>query len=296
MTILYIDIITMYVTRRQSTLHKRKTKKRKRTRLHKSNHVYIIDFANLMHILYNYYQNLKDVITKFYRFLYVQLQQKNVIYLIAKPVTLGENTVDLPTVFQLGKQYTHLLVDPTTKLLQIFNLTYPFKVTSGLDDLVFWLVTISVFKGLIQQGYAPRTYLHVLTNDKQYLNKIIFQLSDEEIAQDFRLPQDLRITTLDSSGNALTSPAEKDIKKSLGALVSHKQQKHKQIEPMDLENTIKNILPHIQDFAYTKVLKTAAGLNSKQLYVYAWIKYIQVYLYGDFYGSLPQDVLIHFFT
>jgi hypothetical protein len=253
----------------------------------KEKQIYVVDYANIMYILYNHLQDVDQVIIHFYRFLLTQTQKNNKVFLIAKPVKINNILVDLSMLLHAGKKLTSFTVD--AKKLYVYNLTFPRgSKPSSVDDLVFWFIAISLFTELLVEGKNPRKVLHLLSNDKQYFNKIIFQLSAQEL-------KELRLTTLDASGNEVKSPMEGHVKKNLKALMM--SDKDKKEEAANLECTIENIIAQLPaNVKNYEPCEKIQELSKKQLYVYGWIKYIQKYMYGDMYGSLSQDAILKTFT
>ena len=71
----------------------------------------IIDFPNVIHILYEKYKDKNKVITYFYSFIYKQLLQSTKFYIIAKKVVINSIILDVKTIFNEGYILTGKLIE-----------------------------------------------------------------------------------------------------------------------------------------------------------------------------------------
>ena len=78
---------------------------------------FIIDYANVIHILYDKYKDVTIVSEKFNQFIWKY--SSNMIFIVSKPVTIEDITIEIvpiPNVY-------------------IFNIDYKLQISSNIDDM-----------------------------------------------------------------------------------------------------------------------------------------------------------------
>jgi hypothetical protein len=157
------------------------------TNLLQSKKIYIIDYANIIHILYNHYHNTNKVITVFYTFIYKRLLLNETIFIVSKNVTISKTEIifDIENVFNVGKKLTNLIISNKyfeNEQLNIYDLHYPgnYKISSSTDDLLTHFICFTIFVYFFKNNKKPEKKIFMMTNDKQYLDKNIFGVTYDE--------------------------------------------------------------------------------------------------------------------
>jgi hypothetical protein len=152
-----------------------------------SKKIYIIDYANVIHILYNHYQNIKTVISLFYTFVYKHLLLNNTIFIVSKNVTISniKFNFNIQTVFNMGKKITALIIPNhyfEKEKINIYNLHYKNKnkISSSSDDLLGHFICFNLFVYLFKNNKKPENKIIFMTNDKQNFNKNLFGTTYDE--------------------------------------------------------------------------------------------------------------------
>jgi len=160
-----------------------------------TNSVYIIDFANVIYILQKQYILPDKVYAAFYRFVYDKLNQGSHIYIVSKLVIINNISYDIQKVFREGERLTNKGLNFLNNIY-IFNLVYPIKTSSSIDDVLSWLLCIVIFSKI-----SNPSRIKMITNDKQGFEKNLFGLTSEERNNNIRIARDLTVTTLDFNNN-----------------------------------------------------------------------------------------------
>ena len=160
-----------------------------------TNLVYIIDFANIIYILQNHYTIPEKVYYAFYKFVYNKLNQGAIIYIVSKLVIINHATYDIQKVFIEGERLFQKKLGFVNNLY-IFNLVYPVKSSSSIDDVLSWFLCIVIFSKI-----SNPSRIKMITNDKQGFEKNLFGLTQEERKNNISIARDLTVTTLDCNNN-----------------------------------------------------------------------------------------------
>ena len=144
-----------------------------------SKSILIIDYPNIIHILFEKYKDKNQVIKHFYHFIYSELERKTNIIIITKNVTIDDNTFDIETVLNIGAQITQKQIDRSyfdKESIQIYHLSYsnPHRISSSIDDLLGYFICFVLFAYLTHSGIQPSQRLKMITNDKQFFDKNLF--------------------------------------------------------------------------------------------------------------------------
>ena len=167
----------------------------------------IIDYPNIIHILYEEYKDKNKVIQKFYEFIYQSLNVSNTkFYIISKNVIIDDIPLDIKTVFNQGSILTGKIIDKKyfdKEHINIYDLNYKIKISSSIDDLLGYFICFVLFVYLSKSGINPnekeRNHLKkltVLTNDKQFFNKNLFGLTEDEQKNHIKISKDLLVNKL----------------------------------------------------------------------------------------------------
>ena len=167
----------------------------------------IIDYPNIIHILYEKYKDKNKVIRKFYEFIYRGLNTSNTkFYIISKNVIIDDIPFDIKTVFNQGSILTGKIIDKKYfdhEHINIYDLNYKIKISSSIDDLLGYFICFVLFVYLSKSGIDPNKKernnlkkLTILTNDKQFFNKNLFGLTEEEQKNHIQISKDLIVNKL----------------------------------------------------------------------------------------------------
>jgi hypothetical protein len=165
--------------------------------------IYIIDYANVIHILYNHYRNINNVISTFYTFIHKHLLLNETIFIICKNVTLPgvHFNFNIQSVFNIGKKITSLVIDEkyfNEEKLNVYNLQYKNnnRISSSSDDLLGHFICFNIFVYLFKNNKKPENKIVMMTNDKQYLNKNLFGITNDETKYHIHFQNDIIIKKL----------------------------------------------------------------------------------------------------
>lgn len=248
---------------------------------------FIIDYANIIHILYEKYKDVDVVSEKFNRFL--SKYSKNIIFIVSKPVTIGDIIIDISRVIALANVY-------------IFNIEYKLEISSNIDDILTHFLCVVLFIGLMRMNIDPKNKIVLITNDKQNFCKNLFEMTEDEKKHKINLLTDVNITEI-SMGK---KHKVKGIKEFLNEYITREKNK-------TLKCSISQMIKVLQkrkfvDFDYVKLNEMQKKITNKCMrhsrhkgnlkkyfYLYVYIKYIQNYLNNDFYGSMSKEKIILLF-
>jgi hypothetical protein len=160
--------------------------------------IFIIDYPNIIHTLHDHYKNESIVIEHFYSFLYHQLvtNQAKVIIIVKNLVIDNTYNYSMLHVLQQGKKLTKKDLmekkeEETSTNLFIYEIQYIPKISSSVDDLLGYFITLVLFSFLLQRGENPIKKekktgfqrLNILTNDAQKFDKNLFGVNLKEKTQ-----------------------------------------------------------------------------------------------------------------
>lgn len=173
------------------------------TNLLNAKKIYIIDYANVIHILYNHYRNINNVISTFYTFIYKHLLLNETIFIICKNITIPniDFNFNIQSVFNIGKKITSLVIDEkyfNEEKVNVYNLQYKNnnRISSSSDDLLGHFVCFNIFVYLFKNNKKPENKIVMMTNDKQYLNKNLFGITNDETKYHIHFQNDIIIQKL----------------------------------------------------------------------------------------------------
>lgn len=166
----------------------------------------IIDYPNIIHILYEKYKDKNKVIQTFYEFIYQSLKEDTKFYIISKNVIIYDIEFNIKTVFNQGSILTGKIIDKKyfdKEYINIYDLNYKTKISSSIDDLLGYFICFILFVYLSKSGINPNEKernnlkkLNVLTNDKQFFNKNLFGLTEDEQKNHILISRDLIVNKL----------------------------------------------------------------------------------------------------
>jgi hypothetical protein len=163
--------------------------------------LYIVDYANVIYILFEKYNSYDEVAQRFYLFLCNQLKKESILYIVSKLVVIENNNYDIKTILKYGESTTRIKIPNKyfkTNQLVIINLQYPLKVSSSIDDIMFWYISTKIWFEICNK---PRKKMYIVTNDKQHFDKNLFGKTEDERSHDISISRDLKITTIDPQNN-----------------------------------------------------------------------------------------------
>lgn len=157
---------------------------------------WIIDYPNIIHILFDHYKNTEHVIRSFYAFVLRELKRGSRLVCVAKLVILSNENMDIMNVLNKGKQLTGKTIDAKyfkTDHMVIYNINYKIVVSSSVDDLVGHFICFVLYAYMMNHTVDPREKIIMFTNDMQYFDKNLLGKTPQE--QTFKLDaiQDLYI-------------------------------------------------------------------------------------------------------
>lgn len=285
----------------------------------------IIDYPNIIHILYEHYKNKNKVIHYFYEFIYTQLKKNTKFYIISKKVIIDDVNFDIDTVFNEGAHLTGKIINEkyfTNEHINIYDLNYKIKLSSSIDDLLGYFICFVLFVYLSKSGINPNenqdSYsslhkLNIITNDKQFFNKNLFGLTEDEQKHHIEIMKDLRVNKLTLHNNkyefTYNNLDGELIRSFLNEYITTTAKDNKNLECKMLilfeihNNSINKMnsyesqdifsydnLNTIQKKYLNNYYNKCKGLNTivtkeKDLihyyYLYFFIKYVQMYLHGS---------------
>ena len=248
---------------------------------------FILDYANVIHILYNYYKEVEVIREKLHRFLQ-KYSRRNNIFIVCKPVYIDGENLCITNLLRPGELFVNNVY--------IFNIDYKLHISSSIDDILTHLLCVVIFIGLIRLKINPKNRILLVTNDKQNFYKNLFELTLQEKHSNI---DDLDIVEWVFDGRTLTTHKVKYVKRFLKEYMTTKTNE-------DIECNITQMVKglsrkRIIDFDYEKLNQMqkkmtkkckSSGKLKRYYYLYVYIKYIQSYLHGDFYGSMSKEEIV----
>ena len=291
----------------------------------------IIDYPNVIHILYEKYRSQEEVAKHFYHYLLKnQTNQTNkIIVIIAKQVTIDGQSYNIDLLLNLGRSlYNNQFLSLNN--LFIYQTDYEKHISSSIDDLLghficfVSLVYYSRKMGKSISKEKVQKHIQYLTNDKQYFDKNLFGKTREEIKESSPIilekiekPHDVYVLEKDVYNQKIVrkflkdtmifrSEDTKDLECNIQTLFIFisQQEKEKEKEKERKNITYKKI-NNLQKKGRMKTRKRCNGNFSKLLkkdqllpsyYLYSFIKYTQSYLKNDLYGSFSKEEIIQLFS
>ena len=105
--------------------------------------IVIIDYPNVIHILYEKYHDTEKVSRVFYRYLLRESKRFTALILLCKNVIINNAPFDIASVLNMGKHLTGRIL--SLKHIFVYNLNYSVKVTSSIDDLLGYFICAVLF-------------------------------------------------------------------------------------------------------------------------------------------------------
>lgn len=165
----------------------------------------IIDYPNVIHILYEKFQDKNKVIMAFYNYIHNELTKGSKFYIIAKKVEIEHISFNINDVFNEGFNLTGKIIKEKyfeQECINIYSINYnkKEKISSSIDDLIGYFICFILYVYLINNGINPKTHLsrslnklNIITNDKQFFNKNLFGFTEDERKNHINLLKDLSI-------------------------------------------------------------------------------------------------------
>jgi len=285
----------------------------------------IMDYPNIIHILYEHYKNKNKVIQYFYEFIYTQLKKNTKFYIISKKVIIDDINFDIDTVFNEGYHLTGKIINEkyfTNEHINIYDLNYKIKLSSSIDDLLGYFICFILFVYLSKSGINPNENqdssslqkLNIITNDKQFFNKNLFGLTEDEQKHHIEIMKDLSVNKLtihhDNKYAFTYNNLDGELIRSFlneYITTTAKDNKNLECKMLILFEILNNIIQRVNSrqtqefFSYDNLnaiqkkylnnyYSKCKGLNTivtkeKDLihyyYLYFFIKYVQMYLHSD---------------
>ena len=154
---------------------------------HLYNKIIIVDYANVIHILFRKYKNFSEVSNRFYHFILKHVRNNDKLIIVSKIVNLEGQSYDILNLLNTGQKITGKYVDNIyfeKEQLCIYNLEYNTNVpiSSSIDDLLQYFFTFVMFVYLTDKSSKNSSNkLMLITNDKQTFDKNLFGKTPDEI-------------------------------------------------------------------------------------------------------------------
>lgn len=278
----------------------------------KTHPILIVDYPNVVHILYDMEKENQKRETLKTRFEYFfQTHSDHIIVLLCKKVTIDNQDYSIQ----------HLLNTPSNpqkhKNLHIYELDYENHVSSSMDDLLGHFICFVGLMYYMQQTKAqstnqnPKKHIQYITNDKQTFDKHLFGKTQEEAHQTLYLNKvsyHPRTNTYDLVRDRIN---EKMVKNFLKTQMIFKVNQTKHLEcnmkqfmkfisnPPSANKTYEELDQIQHRFLTHGRNKTRKNCNTSRFtrknhlipsyYLYGMIKKTQAYLRGDLYGAFSRE-------
>jgi hypothetical protein len=282
--------------------------------------IIIVDYVNIMYILYKKYEDYDKTIIHFYNYIYNQLLKPNVyIFIISKTTVIDYHKFDIETVLNKGTILTKKSINSkcfNNDRLSIYNLSYKQSINSSIDDMIYNMIFVICFVALITTNKNPKKKILLITNDKQYFDKNLFGKIPNEnrqkiIISQLKIIDDNYKLSRNSVDNIILKSFLKDFSRinvdtgmdqmetqinELLQLMIKGNKGNKQIMKMSsfirnqklTKNTIKNFKYKNINQLQKKYYKSKKDLKV-YMYLYVFIKYAQWFITSDLYGNLSHD-------
>ena len=294
----------------------------------------IIDYPNIIYILYEEFKERNKVIVAFYNYIYQQLNKGSKFYIIAKKVEIDHNSFNIQDLFNDGYKETGKIIEKKyfdNESINIYSINYrkKEKISSSIDDLLGYFICFNLYVYLVNNGINPNKKissiqkLNIITNDKQFFNKNLFGLTEDERKTHINISKDLNFEKLvlekgkyifiqNSIDKNLVSHFLNDYMITNSSDTKNLECKiHMLLQILHNSKPKKNTLPFFSyenmnelqkkylkkmEFKKCNGIQKLIGPNDNLLqsyYLYTFIKYIQIHLhFGEFYGSTDKEDII----
>jgi hypothetical protein len=161
--------------------------------------ILILDYANIIHILFEHFHTWEKVCEHFFLFLLKHLKQREKICIVSKVVELKGNQYDILSVLTLGQKITKKHLPKkyfASEQLCIYNLGFNKKISSSTDDLLQHFLLFSLFCLYLNPKIKFKPNIQLITNDKQKFDKHLFGKTDEERKSHIQYLKDLHVTSV----------------------------------------------------------------------------------------------------
>ena len=148
--------------------------------------IIIIDYANVIHILFNTFHNIQQVSGYFYTFLLRHLTLHDKIIIVSKKIVL-DKVYDILDILSMGQEVTNQWIDIQCEQLCIYNLEFEHPISTSIDDLLQYFLTFIMFMLHVDK-------VMLITNDKQTFDKHLFGKTKDEIHAHITYLTDLKCT------------------------------------------------------------------------------------------------------
>ena len=184
----------------------------------------IIDYPNIIHILYEKYRSQEEVAKHFYHYLLKnQTNQTNkIIVIIAKQVTIDGQSYNIDLLLNLGRSLSNNIFLSLTNVF-IYQVDYEKHISSSMDDLLghfICFVSLVYYSRKMGKSISKekiQKHIQYLTNDKQYFDKNLFGKTREEIKESTPIilekiekPHDVYVLEQDNSNQKIVRKFLKD--------------------------------------------------------------------------------------
>jgi hypothetical protein len=282
--------------------------------LEKYRNIIIIDYANVIHILFNTFRDIHQVSGYFYNFLLRHLRLHDKIIIVSKKIVL-DKVYDILDILSMGQTITQQWIDPSVfkkEQLCIYNLEFEHPISTSIDDLLQYFLTFIMFMLHVDK-------VILLTNDKQTFDKHLFGKTNDEVRANITYLKDLTCThvVFDKKYKLHTNPMEQSLLRSffhsymtetitdvdhlecnlivLLEWLQHRKPTGKLIHPHGYNSTFKKssfTKSKLPSFSYSNLnrlqkkksmkCKVNQTIDSRHqlkhnYYLYAFIKYMQMY-------------------
>jgi hypothetical protein len=171
--------------------------------------LFILDYPNIIYILYEEFKEKNRVFVEFYNFIYKELRKGSKFYIIAKNVVIDNLSFNIKEIFNEGFKLTGKAIKKNyfdQEYINIYFLNYKKKekISSSIDDLLGYFICFNLYVYLINNGInvssnkknSSYSKLTIITNDKQFFNKNLFGLTKDERKYHVHLLKDLTFEKL----------------------------------------------------------------------------------------------------
>ena len=277
----------------------------------KTHPILIVDYPNIIHILYDMETQKENLTTRFEHFF--QTHSDHIIVLLCKKVTIDNQDYSIQHILNTTSN------PPQHKNLHIYELDYENHISSSMDDLLGHFIS---FVGLMyymqtqspHPHKTPKKHIQYITNDKQTFDKHLFGKTNQEAHQTLylnKITYNPRTQIYDQVRDRMN---EKIVKTFLKTQMIFKTNQTKHLE-CNMKQFMRFIsyppasstsaqtyeeIDQIQHRYLTHTRnKTRKNCNTSRFtkknhlipsyYLYGMIKKTQAYLRGDLYGAFSRE-------
>jgi hypothetical protein len=288
----------------------------------KTHPILIVDYPNIIHILYDQLQNQTHIQkretlkTRFEHFF--QTHSDHIIVLLCKKVTIDNQDYSIQHILNTTSS------PPQHKNLHIYELDYENHISSSMDDLLGHFIC---FVGLMYymqtqqtktQNQNPKNHIQYITNDKQTFDKHLFGKTQEEAHQTLYLNKVSYNSQTHIYDLVRDKMNEKIVKTFLKTQMIFKTNQTKHLEcnmkqfiqfisnPPSKTQTYEEIDKIQHQYLTQRRNETRKNCNTSKFtrknhlipsyYLYGMIKKTQAYLRGDLYGAFSREKIAELFA